>query len=241
MALKWKNNIQIALAILTLLIVFLQAQSPAYAQVKEKRDSYFEQNIQPRKFDNDKWKKQTSGLEYHEKIKDKSSSSKGLNLPKSPVQSKSIMIVIMILTVGILAFILYKLIGKNLFVKLPKKENTDFRLSELDDSFDFTDLERKLREAVSDGNLRQIVRVKYLMILRALSSSGYIYLKREKTNNEYLQELKGEELKKPFAESTKYFDQIWYGNQPISAIEFQRIDPLFSGFITQLNKSGGNE
>ncbi len=70
-------------------------------------------------------------------------------------------------------------------------------------------------EAVNQRNYRLAVRLHYLKTLKALADLNIIRWQVNKTNWQYVNELKGRSLETEFMNLTKRFEQIWYGSFPI--------------------------
>ena len=80
------------------------------------------------------------------------------------------------------------------------------------------DFPTQLREAEEAGNLRLAVRLGYLALLKQLSDRHLIDWQPDKTNQTYLRELaiQRPNLRPPFAETTRQFEYVWYGELPLS-------------------------
>jgi hypothetical protein len=97
-----------------------------------------------------------------------------------------------------------------------------------------TDLERFLREALAAGNYPLGIRLYYLQIIKVLSEKNAIQWSREKTNRDYLREMRQHRQGEPFREVTRTFERVWYGNEPLDAAGFERTEPVFKQLLAQL-------
>lgn len=93
------------------------------------------------------------------------------------------------------------------------------------------DLDALIDEAVARQDFRAAVRLLYLKALRALAEAGRIDWQRDKTNHEYLAELRDAALRRDFAGLTTLFEYVWYGDFPVDAGLFARVRPAFAGFV----------
>ncbi|UOQ72023.1 DUF4129 domain-containing protein [Hymenobacter cellulosilyticus] len=75
------------------------------------------------------------------------------------------------------------------------------------------DFDALLTEAEAVGNYRLAVRLGYLFVLKQLTDQGLIQWQPDKTNHDYLQELKAGQLRPAFRELTQQFEYVWYGEQ----------------------------
>jgi len=94
-----------------------------------------------------------------------------------------------------------------------------------------TDLERFLREALATGNYPLAVRLYYLQAIKLLSEKEAIKWSREKTNRDYLREMRDHRHGREFREITRTFEQVWYGNAALDRQAFEPIEPEFIRFI----------
>lgn len=92
------------------------------------------------------------------------------------------------------------------------------------------DLRIPLADALRDGRFRDAVRFRYLLALQSLDARGALRWSRHKTNREYVREVReseGSEVANAFAEVTRIFDFVWYGERPVDRARFDRLGPLF--------------
>lgn len=77
------------------------------------------------------------------------------------------------------------------------------------------DFDAAIDEAVGQRNYRLAVRLRYLQTLKTLADLNAIRWQSNKTNWQYVDELRGSSLETEFTNLTKRFEQIWYGSFPI--------------------------
>ncbi len=78
----------------------------------------------------------------------------------------------------------------------------------------------EIEAAIQAGNLRKATRLFYLRTLKELSDAGQLEWQINKTNSDYLQEIRNPVLRRDFAFLCTAFEYIWYG-------EFQPSDALY--------------
>lgn len=111
------------------------------------------------------------------------------------------------------------------------RDGTEITLANLDAYIHETDLERYLREALAAANWPLALRLYFLQTIKMLSESGAITWSREKTNRDYLWEMRGHPLGTHFRNVTRHYERVWYGNQPLSAEEFARLEPELKALL----------
>lgn len=94
------------------------------------------------------------------------------------------------------------------------------------------DLAELIRKAIEQKNYRLAIRYYYLLALQKLSNQDLIDWQQEKTNEDYIKEIKQEPLKNKFTSSTYLYDFVWYGNFDINELEFAKAETAFN----ELNK-----
>lgn len=97
-----------------------------------------------------------------------------------------------------------------------------------------SELELRLEAALQREDFREAVRVYFTMILQELIRFNAIKWKREKTNHQYLQEVKSPTLKSDFRRTVRLFEIVWYGEYAIDAARYKEIEPVFVQFLQTL-------
>jgi len=92
------------------------------------------------------------------------------------------------------------------------------------------DFDRLLAEAIQQQRYRVAVRWSYLALLKKLADKNLIEWRLEKTNHDYLAELKPPELRPVFAEATRLFEYIWYGEFAVQEADFKQMQDYFGSF-----------
>ncbi len=97
------------------------------------------------------------------------------------------------------------------------------------------DLDARIEEAVAGSDYRRAVRLLYLKALRELDEQNLIVWRWEKTNQDYIDELRNASLRRPFVELTYLFEYIWYGAFPADAAAFGRMRRVFARLHERLD------
>jgi hypothetical protein len=82
-------------------------------------------------------------------------------------------------------------------------ENLEANLAEVD-------IDPFLKQALSENNYRLAIRLLYLNIIKSLSFNDFIRWRREKTNGEYLAEMRKNALYPAFEHCTRIYEFVWY-------------------------------
>lgn len=203
----------------------------------KERPPYHPPQLEPvsmRRIEPSQWEEASDGLDYSKDIPEPPKEQKPPALPDynpsfdwtAATQSLGSFFQAMavIIAVAAIAYGIWRMLEapRN---RLIARDGVAITLDNLDDYLHETDLDRFLREALSQGNYPLAVRLYYLQIIKSLSGKSAIRWSREKTNRDYLREMRGHPLAEPFREATRIYERVWYGNQALSAEEFATLEP----------------
>lgn len=96
-------------------------------------------------------------------------------------------------------------------------------------------LEELIKEAINNKNYRLSVRYYYLYLLQQMTEQNIIVWQQQKTNEDYIKEIKTKALQDDFISSTRLYDFVWYGNFDISEDQFSRAEKLFNNMKAKIN------
>jgi len=136
------------------------------------------------------------------------------------------------LAVVAIVFGIYKSEIKGLF--LSNKNKNKLNVSEYLEDIHTIDYEKMIEQAIANKNFRYAIRLNYLRSLKILSDKELIYWKIDKTNREFLREIKLNNLKSKFEKITNDFESIWYGGFEIDLSAYMHLQNYYSDFNTSL-------
>ncbi len=84
-----------------------------------------------------------------------------------------------------------------------------------------TDLQAKIKEALSQNNFRLAIRYQYLYLLQLMSQNGIITYHKEKTNSDYRYEIKNQALAQAFDYTSYIYDYTWYGGFEMTESQYE--------------------
>lgn len=208
-------------------------------------NNYLEQPIIERKIIESHWEELKMGIDYSEDIgeiekeKEKKEQEKEeiVFSEPSPFVAALLKFLLIASAIGIIAFLIYKLMGevngpKN--SKIKKGAISDIDLEEIEERVMETDLEYYIKEAEEAGQFSLAIRLYYLAIIKSLSLQGVIEWKKEKTNRIYLTEAKKSTYSSDFQETTRIFEQVWYGRTKLSAENYSLLKSKFAQLVQNI-------
>ncbi len=86
------------------------------------------------------------------------------------------------------------------------------------------DLFKLLEEAIENKDHRSAIRYYYLIILKQLDERKLIKWQQDKTNAQYLRELKDGLVKDKFSKATYIFDNVWYGDVSLMEEKYRLLE-----------------
>lgn len=133
-----------------------------------------------------------------------------------------------------LIFGLYKNEIKSLF--LGNKKINQLRFNESIEDIHSIDYDKLIDEALQNKNCRFAIRLNYLRTLKKLSDKNIIKWKPDKTNHDYLRELKTTAVFSQFSLITNDFENIWYGGFDVDHNNYSLLISKYSEVNSLLEK-----
>ena len=202
--------------------------------------AYVYPTVSIRPVSSDAWQKATSGMNYSDDVPKakKEEEPRQRDLPNFNWDTafwagfaKIFSIIILILLIGL---VIYQVIQSPSNQTVRATDGTPITFDNLDAYIQETDLERFLREAIAGGNYSQAVRIYYLQVIKELSQQEAIQWSREKTNRDYLREMRSHVLSSDFRSATHAYEEVWYGNLNLDQNLFSNIENRMKGLLQKI-------
>lgn len=135
---------------------------------------------------------------------------------------------------SILIFTLMKLKFHRLFYTKKEEQGLDFKMHIHKKVVDF---DREIRIEFEHQNYRNALRLQFLRIVHELNEKEIISFSIEKTNYEYLAEIKNHEREifQPFSRLIRIYNSVWYGHYEIRKDNYTKYSLEFDRFKNILN------
>ena len=214
-------------------------------------EDYLQQDIKQHDFEEKEWKKAVSGLNYSkdEPKEEKAPEQKdGLETGEGQAETDNsasnwvnsgvaqfIMKAIIILFGAVIVFLLLRsLLGiglpKNKKIKSIHSNKLD--IQKIEENLHEANLEHFIQEALAQRNYALAIRLHYLNCLKILSNQRHIRWKKDKTNNDYLNEMKTNAHYSDFKTLTYIFEWVWYGKREFDLDDYENEAPRFKNFVS---------
>lgn len=208
----------------------------------ESIQKYYREDIQPKDFDTNDWKKATKDLDYTiEKEEEKPRSKKSPSFNLTPFWFSFIKWFFIIGGVAILAFILLKFLGEgNVFGRQSRRvyaPSVGIDLERIEENLQNAEFDALIQQAISKKQFTLAIRLYYLAIIKELNITGAIKWKKDKTNSTYIREMRPHKLFDSFRHITSIFERVWYGDTAFGEADFYSIQPTFQDVLKEAKKS----
>lgn len=108
-----------------------------------------------------------------------------------------------------------------------KNEAVSVNLSNVEKHIHEADFEALFKEVEQKGDTRQSVRVLHLWVLKTFTDHGIIQWNPDKTNIDYLSEIRDNALQEQFRYLSYLYNYIWYGGFSINDSEYRNARETF--------------
>jgi hypothetical protein len=109
-----------------------------------------------------------------------------------------------------------------------------YTLEQIEEKVLEIDLDKILADAIAARDFRLALRLNFLIIIKKLSLSGKIVWQKEKTNGEYLREIKDMMLSYNFRNIVLSFESIWYGEHTVNEEQYASLQSSYEQFKSSI-------
>jgi len=106
---------------------------------------------------------------------------------------------------------------------------------EIEKNLHLVDFEKLIEKSLQSGENRLTIRYYYLWLLKKMSNNQIIEWDVEKTNSDYLYEIKDEAQKEDFAYLSYLYNNIWYGEFELDEATFTKAKNTFEKSTKKIN------
>ncbi|WP_179018736.1 DUF4129 domain-containing protein [Winogradskyella forsetii] len=132
----------------------------------------------------------------------------------------------------IVLYLLIKFLLENPVSSVFKTETAAIEgFSYVEENIEQIDFDKLISKALKNSNYRLATRYLYLKSLKSLANKQLIEWHYEKTNTDYLNEIKDGQLKTLFKRVSYIYDYVWYGEFPIDEASYNKNKVDFNQLI----------
>ena len=203
---------------------------PLLSLGQDATNSYLQEELTVSPIDQTDWEEATAGLDYGE--------GKFVPPPKTDTANLEFLatlfkIIGILAVVVAIAFLLRYFVGIQGMQKATNKKfdpNAKIDTQTIAEHIHEFDLPALIQQAIVQKDFSVATRLYYLLTIKTLSDKNLIQWKKDKTNRNYLNELKGFDIKNQFSQLTNIFERVWYGEVAVNEAIFGEIEGQFKGF-----------
>ncbi|WP_163409665.1 DUF4129 domain-containing protein [Flavobacterium ajazii] len=160
---------------------------------------------------------------------------------KDPQASLNFVAVLLkVLAILIVVFVIYLIVkaliakeGQWIFSKEAKQKIVHY--TDAEKNIHLLDFEKLIKESIEAGEKRVAIRYYYLWLLKIMAKNHYIEWDIEKTNTDYLYEIKSPVHKEEFTYLSYLYNYIWYGEFEIDETSFLKVENQFKKSLKTFN------
>ncbi len=95
-------------------------------------------------------------------------------------------------------------------------KTNEIKIVENDEDINNINFDELISVAIDNKQYRLAIRYLFLKSLKLLSEKGLVELRNNKTNHQYISEIKNHQISEVFRNTTSRFEWIWYGDFPVN-------------------------
>lgn len=118
--------------------------------------------------------------------------------------------------------------GKSTSQKIMKYDDIELNLKNID-------FEKLIKDTLKSGEKRLAIRYYYLWLLKKMSEKNVIEWNPEKTNSDYLYEIKNESIRNDFGYVSYLYNYIWYGEFDLDENTFEKAQKTFEKTLQSIS------
>lgn len=148
-------------------------------------------------------------------------------------------IILKVLAAALIIFVIYLIVkaimnGEGSWVFGKSSDKKVINYEEIEKNIHLVDFEKLIKETLKNGENRLAIRYYYLWLLKIMSAKQLIEWDVEKTNSDYLYEIKNSSIKSQFEYVSYLYNYIWYGEFELDEVTFVKAKKAFDNLINSL-------
>lgn len=144
-----------------------------------------------------------------------------------------------VLFISILILLVNQYLKGNLRTMMKdNKSRNELRMTMESGTSSMDHLDKLIREAIQQKQYREAICHLYSKTLRQLANKGLISWKKDKTNRDYLYELRSDNMRSLFKNVTRYYEYAEYGHFPVDSNLFNVVHQNFKQLNQLISDNG---
>lgn len=144
-------------------------------------------------------------------------------------QNKFVQIFFWLMLAVFVAYIIYSIFFRYPAIRALREENGE-EIIEGGKLLEADIYIQKIVAAEKEGNFRLAIRYLFMQVLARLDAIEKIQFAPEKTNSDYIREMRNDDFFDRFSKLSNLFIYTWYGHQEISEDDYREVKQLFTEY-----------
>ncbi len=144
-------------------------------------------------------------------------------------------VLLIILGIVLVAGLIYYFMGgiskKDKKISIEELEND---LAQIEENLPIADVETPLEKAIRMGEYKVALRMYFLLIIQLLANKGIIKWRKDKTNREYIREIRQQNYLPQFMSAVLMYEKAWFGLGNVSQEEFEQGKIVFENLKSKI-------
>jgi large-conductance mechanosensitive channel len=158
------------------------------------------------------------------------------NFSSDDVSMKFVEVLIKVLAVLLIVFVIYLIVkaimnGEGQWIFGKSSDKKVIHHEDVEKNIHLIDFEKLIKDTLKSGEKRLSIRYYYLWLLKKMAEKNIIEWDVEKTNTDYLYEIKEETFKTKFAYVSYLYNYSWYGEFELDEETFLKAKAAFEKTI----------
>ncbi len=191
--------------------------------------------------DKDLWKQLSDNQDFSKNKEKKAQPkipSKDIKVPQwQPSFNMSVLkYVFIFLLLGVLIWQSYLAFKRMQNKTADQIEDLNVEIENIENELTHANVDSPLHEAIRNGWLAQALRLYHLKILQLMDKNNYVQWQKHKTNRQYGYEIKNEEIRQKYFQTTHAYEKFWFGKALLDNLTFKSIESEYLKLIDKISR-----
>ena len=197
-------------------------------------DDYLKSNPQGNSLDKKRWEKLKDDYKY-KTIKIDTTQKTKINTPSVFGDSGWFKVMVWLAIIVLVGLIIYLLARLGFLDKKSLQKKVLFDINKEPDDINNLEIDPLLAAALKNKDYKLATRLRFLTLLQLLNKRKLIQWKRDKTNRDYIHQLRENDIYSSFGEVCHIYESVWYGNYPISEKQYDIVSEKFTHILSLIS------
>ena len=190
-------------------------------------DDYLKSKPGGNTLDKKRWEKLKDDYKY-KSIKIDTTQKVKVNPPSEFGNSGWFKVFVWLAVILLAGFIIYLLARLGFLDNKSLQKKVSFDINMEPEDINTLEIDPLLAAALKNKDYKLATRLRFLTLLQVLNNRKLIQWKRDRTNREYIHQLREKDIYGPFRQICLIYESVWYGNYPINEEQYSMVGKKFT-------------